>query len=228
MTQMDDTRKMILHAAVERILHYGYSKTTMAEIAKDCNMSAGNIYRFFASKLDIAEAMARKFNEEAYETFSVIAARKVSAGDRLREIFHYELARTYSAIDEDAKILEVAEVLSDERPLYMNDKLATERIYLVQILNDGVASGEFRKIANPDEVAEMWQAALMKFRFPQLFSKLTLPKLQRELDGVMDLLLAGLSPGATPPAPWDGVNAATETHCPVTGELLPMKRLNAD
>ena len=228
MTQMDDTRKMILHAAVERILHYGYSKTTMAEIAKDCNMSAGNIYRFFASKLDIAEAMARKFNEEAYETFSVIAARKVSAGDRLREIFHYELARTYSAIDEDAKILEVAEVLSDERPLYMNDKLAKERIYLVQILNDGVASGEFRKIANPDEVAEMWQAALMKFRFPQLFSKLTLPKLQRELDGVMDLLLAGLSPGATPPAPWDGVTAATATHCPVTGELLPMKRLNAD
>lgn len=228
MTQMDDTRKMILHAAVERILHYGYSKTTMAEIAKDCNMSAGNIYRFFASKLDIAEAMARKFNEEAYETFSVIAARKVSAGDRLREIFHYELARTYSAIDEDAKILEVAAVLSDERPLYMNDKLATERIYLVQILNDGVASGEFRKIANPDEVAEMWQAALMKFRFPQLFSKLTLPKLQRELDGVMDLLLAGLSPGATPPAPWDGVTAATDTHCPVTGESLPAKRLNAD
>lgn len=228
MTQMDDTRKMILHAAVERILHYGYSKTTMAEIAKDCNMSAGNIYRFFASKLDIAEAMARKFNEEAYETFSVIAARKVSAGDRLREIFHYELARTYSAIDEDAKILEVAEVLSDERPLYMNDKLAKERIYLVQILNDGVASGEFRKIANPDEVAEMWQAALMKFRFPQLFSKLTLPKLQRELDGVMDLLLAGLSPGAVTPAPWDGVTAVTDTHCQVTGELLPVKKINAD
>jgi AcrR family transcriptional regulator len=228
MTQMDDTRKMILHAAVERILHYGYSKTTMAEIAKDCNMSAGNIYRFFASKLDIAEAMARKFNEEAYETFAMIAARKVSAADRMREVFHYELARTYSAIEDEAKILEVAEVLSDERPLYMNDKLATERIYLVQILNDGVATGEFRKIANPDEVAEMWQSALMKFRFPQLFSKLTLPKLQRELDGVMDLLLAGLSPGAVTPAPWDGVTAATDTHCPVTGELLPVKKLNAD
>lgn len=228
MTQMDDTRKMILHAAVERILHYGYSKTTMAEIAKDCNMSAGNIYRFFASKLDIAEAMARKFNEEAYETFGKISARKVSAADRLREIFHYELARTYSAIDEDAKILEVAEVLSDERPLYMNDKLATERTYLVQVLNDGVASGEFRPIDNPDVVAEMWQSALMKFRFPQLFSKLTLPRLQREIDGVMDLLLAGLSPGATTPPPWEGVEAAAEAACAVTSDMIVNKKLNAD
>jgi hypothetical protein len=39
----------------------------------------------------------------------------------------------------------------------------------------------------------------MKFRFPQLFSVLTLPKLKRELTGVLDLLLAGLSKGATVP-----------------------------
>lgn len=228
MTQMDDTRKMILHAAVERILHYGYSKTTMAEIAKDCNMSAGNIYRFFASKLDIAEAMARKFNDEAYETFAKIAAKTVPAADRMREIFHYELARTYSAIADEAKILEVAEVLSDERPLYMNEKLARERTYLVHIMKDGVGAGEFRPLSNPEEVAEMWQAALMKFRFPQLFSKLTLPKLQREIDGVMDLLLAGMSPGATPPAPWEGLPEAADPHCVPTVESVVMKHLNAD
>jgi hypothetical protein len=33
----------------------------------------------------------------------------------------------------------------------------------------------------------------MKFRYPQLWSRLTLPKLERELDGVMDIILAGLS-----------------------------------
>jgi AcrR family transcriptional regulator len=223
----DDTRQMILHAAVQRILHYGYGKTTMAEIARDCSMSAGNIYRFFASKLDIAEAMAKKFNEEAFLTFARIIARKDTAANRLRELFHYELARTYSAIEEEAKILEVAEVLARERPLYMNAKLAQERVYLVQILQDGVATGEFRPLANPDEVAEMCQSALMKFRFPQLFSKLTLPKLQRELDGVLDLLLAGISPAAVVPAPWEGLTPATGEACPVTGEVLT-NSLNAD
>lgn len=222
----DDTRKMILHAAVERILHYGYSKTTMAEIARDCNMSAGNIYRFFASKLDIAEAMAQKFNAESYLTFAEIVARKDTAANRLRELFHYDLARTYSAIEEEAKILEVAEVLGKERPIYMNEKLAQERVFLVQILNDGIAAGEFRALENPNETAEMWQSALMKFRFPQLFSKLTLPKLQRELDGVMDLLLAGISPKSAVPAPWEGITAATGEVCPVTGETLPRLTLS--
>lgn len=224
----DDTRLQILHAAVERILHYGYSKTTMAEIARDCNMSAGNIYRFFASKLDIAEAMAHKFNEESYLTFAKIVARKDSAANRMRELFHYELARTYSAIEEEAKILEVAEVLARERPLYMNDKLAKERAYLTAILEDGVKSGEFRALANANEVAEMWQSALMKFRFPQLFSKLTLPKLQRELDGVLDLLLAGLSAGAVVPAPWDGVTPATDEACVVTGAAFDSSSIKID
>lgn len=224
----DDTRKQILLAAVERILHYGYSKTTMAEIARDCNMSAGNIYRFFASKLDIAEAMAQKFNEESYLTFALIIARRETAANRFRELFHYDLARTYSAIEDEAKILEVAEVLSKERPLYMNDKLAQERVFLVQIMHEGFKAGEFRAIANPDETAEMWQSALMKFRFPQLFSKLTLPKLQRELDGVMDLLLAGLSPGASVPAAWEGITPSTSEVCPDTGKPIESLALKTD
>jgi len=59
--------------------------------------------------------------------------------------------------------------------------------------------GVFRQLERPEETAEFMQAALMKFRFPQLFSHLTLPKLKRELDGVLDLLLAGLSSDARVP-----------------------------
>ncbi len=228
MAQTDEIRQQILLAAVERILHYGYAKTTMAEIARDCNMSAGNIYRFFASKLDIAEAMARKFNAQASEVHEDIASRPASAVDRLREFFHFDLARTYTAIAEDAKILEVAEVLARERPLFMNEALAHERTYLVRILLDGVSKGEFRPLANPNETAEMMQSGLMKFRFPQLFSMLTLPKLQRELDGVLDLMLAGLSPGAVVPAAWEGLPASVRAACPAHEGSAVITALRAD
>jgi hypothetical protein len=40
----------------------------------------------------------------------------------------------------------------------------------------------------------MVQAATMKFRYPQLWSKLTLPKLERELEGVLNLLIFGICP----------------------------------
>jgi hypothetical protein len=45
-----------------------------------------------------------------------------------------------------------------------------------------------------ETIAEMIQSATMKFRYPQLWSKLTLPKLERELDGVLNLMLQGLCP----------------------------------
>jgi hypothetical protein len=38
----------------------------------------------------------------------------------------------------------------------------------------------------------MLQSATMKFRYPQLWSKLSLPKLERELEGVLALVVDGL------------------------------------
>jgi AcrR family transcriptional regulator len=187
------TRAKILEAARQRFLHYGYSKTTMSEVARDCEMSAGNIYRFFGSKLDIAEAMATKFNSESYANFKAIANKKSPAPDRLYEFFSHALEQTYEAIDADAKILEIAEILRKERPDFFNAQMAAERVFLETILNDGAEAGLFRKLDEPLVVAEMIQAALMKFRFPQAYSQLKLDKLRYELMGVITLILAGLS-----------------------------------
>ena len=95
MNDITDTREQILNAAMERIHHYGYGTTTMSEIARDCSMSAGNIYRFFASKIDIAEAMARKFNAKVFEDYAILARKKTSASSRLREFFEMSLERTF-------------------------------------------------------------------------------------------------------------------------------------
>jgi AcrR family transcriptional regulator len=193
MSDKTDTRQQILDAAMQRIMHYGYAKTTMAEIARDCDMSAGNIYRFFASKIDIAEAMARKLNMEINAFNAALARGSGTAPDKIRRFHHTALTTTFEKLDKDAKILEVAEVLAHERPTFANEEMAQERIHLVQILDQGIADGDFAPMENPNFIAEMMQSATMKFRYPQLWSRLTLPKLQRELDGVMDIMLAGLS-----------------------------------
>lgn len=189
-----DTKDCILKAAMDRILHYGYGKTTMAEIAKDCSMSAGNIYRFFKSKLDIAEAMARKINSDVFQTFAEISRDSDRpALDRLKEFFVFRMERTFELLEKDAKVLEVAEVLSHERPQFANEELAQERIYLGQILQQGVDSGEIELCCEDiNTTAEMIQVACMKFGYPQLWSHLTLDKLHRELDGVMQLMFAAL------------------------------------
>lgn len=186
------TRDRILQAAMARIKHYGYGKTTMAEIAADCAMSPGNIYRFFEAKIDIAEAIARHHYAAGHAELAAIARRKdLPADKRLRELFFKRLRESYCTLEASDKILELAEVLHRERPLFANEQLALERVFLTALLEEGAAAGLFAP-ADHAFTAEMLQSATMKFSVPQLFSSLTLPKLERELGGVLDLMFSGL------------------------------------
>jgi AcrR family transcriptional regulator len=188
-----DIRSQILQAAKKRFHHYGYSKTTMAELAQDCNMSAGNLYRFFPSKLDIAEAIANAVEDEQIETFAALARRTdISPRERLREFLFLELRTTYNTLEMHPKVLEMAEIITHERPKFANRRLALMRGLLAEILAAGVAGGEF-ETADIVFTAEMIQSATMKFHYPQLWSRLSLEQLERELAGVSDLLLAGIS-----------------------------------
>ena len=187
------TRDRILDAATTRIKHYGYGKTTMAEIASDCDMSPGNIYRFFEAKIDIAEAMARKhYADEQGRMAAIARKRELPVDQRVREIFFTRMRDNYRLVEENAKILEVAEVLAHERPLFFNECLAQDRVTLAALLEEGIDAGVFAPVESAEFTAEMLQASLAKFGFPQLFSRLTLPKLERELDGVLTLVLNGL------------------------------------
>ena len=191
MDEKATTRDRILHAAMTRIKHYGYGKTTMAEIAADCDMSPGNIYRFFEAKIDIAEAIARKHYADEHANMASLMRKDWPADRKIKEMFARKMRENFQMFEENAKILEVAEVLSRERPLFLNELMAQERVILRAALDEGVEKALFAS-SDTEFTAEMMQAAMVKFSLPQLFSKLTLPKLEREFEGVMGLLLNGL------------------------------------
>jgi len=187
-----ETRERIVAAASKRFEHYGYAKTTMAEIARDLEMSTGNLYRFYESKLDIAVAIAEVKNCEEDEMYLAIAQGAGTALERLEAHCFRVLRHTFTMIAESPKIYEIARVISDNRPSFSNKRLAQERKVLCIILADGVKEGVFAEGSETEETAEMLQTAMMKFHYPQLFSKLTLPALERELKGVLSLMLRGL------------------------------------
>lgn len=192
MDEKSATRDRILQAAMTRIKHYGYGKTTMAEIAADCDMSPGNIYRFFEAKIDIAEAMARKHYAEEHTAMAQVGRRKDWQADkRLREMLVKRMRDNYQMFSDNSKILEVAEVLTRERPVFMNELIALERVGITAVIEEAMENGIFAK-GDAEFLAEMLQAATVKFSIPQLISRLTLPKLEREFNGVMDLILQGL------------------------------------
>jgi AcrR family transcriptional regulator len=196
MAEKEDVRAQIVEAAKKRFSHFGYAKTTMAEVATDCSMSPGNLYRFFPGKLDIAEYIATQDFENHLEQLATLAdAPGKTARQRLHDLLFEELRRTYNKLESDPRAYEIALITSRERPEFANWMLANERKIIVKVLESGLAQGEFQSCGCPvEKTAEMIQAAVMKFRYPQLWSKLTLPKLEQELEGVMQLIVDGLSP----------------------------------
>lgn len=194
MSEKDSVRSQIVEAAKKRFSHFGYAKTTMAEVAADCSMSPGNLYRFFPGKLDIAEAIATEDYEKHLQHLRKVASNhKKTARERLHDFFFEELQRTYRKLEQDPRAYEMAVVISREKPQFANWMLAQEREILTALLEDGNKLGEFAS-PKPSGCAEHIQSALMKFRYPQLWSKLPLNKLEDELEGVMTLVIDGLSP----------------------------------
>ena len=175
----------------------------MAEVAEDCGMSPGNLYRYFSGKLDIAEAICHAAAVETVDELSLrVREGPESAAERLRVCLFSALRITFRRLEKDPKIVEMAHIVAKERPKLHNYGLQLERAVFREIIEEGNASGEF-KVATPEYAAELIQAATMKFSFPQLFSSLSLDRLERELDGGYRLLLGGLQQdmGLTDPAP---------------------------
>lgn len=189
-----DPRITILRAAADRILHYGYNKTTMSEIAADCGMSAGNIYRFYPSKIDIAEAMTREFDADSNRIYAdIIRDAGRSPSRKLRDFFAYRLERTFRTFEKHPKLMELADIMSRERPEYLAEEHAQERILIEKILDEGQRAGEFALPAELTITADLVQCAMLKFRIPQLWTTEQLDALLPEMEGVLSLLFTGLS-----------------------------------
>lgn len=186
-----------MEAARKHFAHYGYSKTTMADIASECDMSPGNIYRFFPGKLDIAEAIMRDDEmTRLAELEMIVAAERCSARKKLTDFFFAELRSTYKKFDEEPQALEIARIISERRPDFGNRRVAAEREMIARVLREGTERGEF-KVADADYSAEMIHSAMLKFRFPQRWTHASLETLERELEGVIKLIMDGLTPRAS-------------------------------
>ncbi|HHX37067.1 MAG TPA: TetR/AcrR family transcriptional regulator [Clostridiaceae bacterium] len=72
-------RKQILEAALQLFLEYGYTNTTVQDIADKAGISKGLIYRYFDSKNDILEA-----ESELIERCEIECKNQPTAVDALR------------------------------------------------------------------------------------------------------------------------------------------------
>jgi AcrR family transcriptional regulator len=149
-------RREILDAAHQVFAERGFHDTRMSDIAHVAGVSQGTLYHYFASKDDLflalcftwADLMEAGIRGLFAEDESPSASEKTSAADKMSAMSH--LAMAFFRTDE-----ELAPVLVEFWAYALRNPKATERFRAlfetmqhsyVTILEDGIASGEFKSI----------------------------------------------------------------------------------
>lgn len=159
--------------AAERVFRqYGYSKTTVADIAKELGMSTANIYRFFASKVEIHQALCAKMLNESKRLALRIAEMPVSATERLRAFSLQQYRFMVEQMLDEEKVHEMV-IVAIEREWDVIDRYVDElQTIAARIVADGINSGEFRQM-EPDHGAQLFFSATISLHHPQIISECT-------------------------------------------------------
>ncbi|MEM8936849.1 MAG: TetR/AcrR family transcriptional regulator [Pseudomonadota bacterium] len=190
--QLDDVAAEILDAASRRFLHYGYNKTTMSEIAKDCNMSTGNLYRYFKSKLDIAELFVHRLRRsQSARLREVIDAVSGDAREKLRAFFHTKLQLVYDRLHDNPKAYEISMAIMNDRPKIALEWEAAERRIICEILLAGVSEGLF-VIDDVMRTAKVLQDAVFRHNSITVYYEGEIDEIAEELSALVEFLIDGL------------------------------------
>lgn len=139
----DRRRILILEAALRRFDHYGYRKTTMAEIAQEAGVSVGALYLCFKSKEDILLANAEQRAMIRLNEMRAVCQQPLSPVEKLELLEHVRIATakrlcTVSGYGEDwVRVLQ-------ERFVELQRRIVAEEVALLeQVLREGVERNVF-------------------------------------------------------------------------------------
>lgn len=186
------TRIKILTAAEARFTQYGYGKTTMAEIARDCDMTAGNLYRHFENKLEIGAGIAAfYFDEEHRALEKIIDQSDVSAEQKLMEFVAYILQHCHGYFTKSPKVIELVQEMEVKSPCVCEQHQDRKIKLLTTLLQHAAHNQEFQ-IEDPVAIAAAIHVALISFQYPPMMAQYSLEELENNARTLCQLLVTGL------------------------------------
>lgn len=184
-------RSAILDAAEARLAEYGYTKTTLNEIAAEAGMSAANLYRFFENKLDIAASVARRLLARREAALQAAVAGEASAVTQLQAYILAALRFDRELQDSAPHLARMLEKLLEERKELVALHRKARQDLLASLIQAGMDKGELAP-GEAQQAAQTLRAALILFETPHLHRQYPQAEIERLALQVVTVLLEGL------------------------------------
>jgi AcrR family transcriptional regulator len=149
----EETRLRILDVAEEHFRRIGYAKTAVADIAETLGMSPANIYRFFASKAAMNEAICARILDESHRMMAEIVAEAIPADVKLRKLIlrlhHFNRDRCIG----EKRMHDMVQAAMEENWASIEAHLKHVVATFAGIIAAGIAEGLFRPVADLGKTA---------------------------------------------------------------------------
>jgi AcrR family transcriptional regulator len=166
---LDARRRQIVHAAIACFARDGFHRATMQDICREAQLSPGAIYRYFASKNELVEAIADE--RHAREAEFAARARDIGEGAEalraLGRIFFSSLADPDERRRRKLGVQVWAEavLIPDLRKLVMRG-IDLPLSVIPQLVREAQEKGELDRSLDPDGVARVmlaiWQGFILQ------------------------------------------------------------------
>jgi AcrR family transcriptional regulator len=164
----NETKLKIFMVAARLIAEKGYNGVSMREISEHSAVSKPTIYYYFGSKEGIYKALLRAGLEHSSQLLNEVKSQKISVKQKLIILIqnyfkqcqlHPEFMKFYFSLSnrlEELPFLEEFQKIADEN-----------RETVIQVIQEGIDSGEFGRSATAEFAAEIIAGVLGHFLWKQ-------------------------------------------------------------
>ncbi|GAA2714909.1 MULTISPECIES: TetR family transcriptional regulator [Streptomyces] len=185
------TPDRILEATEDVLRRYGPAKATVVDVARALGVSHGSVYRHFASKAALREAVTDRWLDQSHAELSALAAAEGPAGPRLRDWLAALFAAKRRKAGDDPELFATYMVLADENSTTVERHIRTMIEQLEQIIDSGVRRGEFTADDPAATARAVWDAS-GRFHDPAYAAQWSAPDIDDAFEAVCDLVVKGL------------------------------------
>jgi AcrR family transcriptional regulator len=136
-------RERILQAAEALLRRHGPSKTSVVDVARALKMSHANVYRHFASKAALHDAIAERWLHRVSTPLADIAAGPGTASERLEAWVLALMEMKRRKVLDDPEMFATYHAVAAASRDVVDAHVTTIRNQLCDIIESGMVSGEF-------------------------------------------------------------------------------------
>jgi AcrR family transcriptional regulator len=189
------TPERILEAAEEVLRRFGPEKATVVDVARALGVTHGSVYRHFASKAALRDAVVRRWLKTMMPPLEAVAAEEGPAPGRLRRWLELLIAAKRRRATEDPELFAAYSSLKAQAREVLQAHVDALVGQAARIIADGVARGEFTA-ADPSAAGRAVLHAMTRFYSPAHAAEWSDPAFGEAFDQVWHLLVSGLgAPG---------------------------------